>query len=399
MAKVVWQLTHYPKNTSTGWGSGTIIDKYSDLQLNVAIGSSKDRFNFKIDIDNEYSINTNDKIKFSRRYDNEVHGVDDVVMLGVIRTVDPTLANNRQELVVSGYNFSEGVTSGLIFIDATNLTISEMFQEAISNLKLSDDNYTVEWDGNNTKKDGSAFPLVGEKIFYKSFSDTLDKFSNSEYTEDGNYYWYVDEDNKLRWRPNSDSESGLFNQSTSSYVSLKTTRDVNDVKNYVIVKGGYGPNNKILQEKVSDYTSISRHGFKYYILTDGVKVVENAYQQDLQDQGLATTASMEDASYPLTTYWSGGSSFSSFSDYATAFNQYARAELKSLGKSFIDNNKFGKLKVDVSMKPFDHSYKIGNLVTATITTNNFGTRPLRVESINMTSTNDGISFTEDIGSI
>jgi hypothetical protein len=396
MSNVYWKIIVYPK-TTTGWSAiGTELTKAYDVQLNITTGSGKDSFNFKIS-DLTYDIDYEDKIEIYQRDGYGIFTADDLLMLGVIRTVTPSRSGLNSELTVSGYNFSESVMSGLVFVDAINLTIPEMFKESINSLVLASKDFTVTWNDSNplVNSKGASFPLVGETLFNKPFKDLLDKYSAEDRTKDGNYHWYVNRNNQLTWGANKGVSTNTFDEASMSFNSIKFDKDVNDVRNFVVVKGGFDPKSRVLQERYADYSSISKHGFKYYILTSENKTGGSVLELDKLDFGVDD---MRDATYPLTPRWSLVS-VSSFNDYANKFRDYMRAELKSIGKSFVDMRKNGKLKVTVNFKPFNHTYIVGSLVTCTFITETGLNGPMRVKEINYTKVNDSVTFEEDDGTL
>ena len=395
MSVVNWELKVFKKTTTSWESTGTVIDRYSDVQINRSLGDGKDRFSFKLY--KESIVGYQDKIEFRRKVNSTTFTDDDLILVGVVRTLTPKKDYSGTTISVSGYNFSESVMSGLIFVDSTEMTIPELFKEGINSLHNASREFSVEWDSTNkvTTSTGSSFPVVGSRQFNKPFRDVLDKYSAADKTKDGNYHWYVSVSNKLVWARNYEESSNTFDDTTTVYSSLDVTKDVNDVRNFVIVKGGYDPKGRILQERYADYASISKHGFKYYILTSENKTGASVSEVDKQQFGVDD---MKDASYPLTPYWSS-SSFSSFSDYADGFRDYMRSELKSIGKTFVDMRKNGKLKVSISINPSKNTYTLGSVVYCTFADSATPDGKMRVIDVNYTSTNDGVSFEQDEGSL
>ncbi|RLJ02067.1 MAG: hypothetical protein DRP08_04890 [Candidatus Aenigmatarchaeota archaeon] len=392
MSKTVWQIIHYAKLTN-GWDvSGTTLTSYHSIKLNISLGGGNDNFSFKIsglttDIDYE------DKVVISRRFDDNSHTGDDILMVGIIRNVSPTKNGSLRDLSIKGYNYSESINNGLVFVDATNLTIPQMFEQAINSLVLASSDYTVTWNSSNpsTKSGGGSFPVVGERLYNKPFRELLDKFSAKDKTADGNYHWYVDEDNTLVWLPDSTASSQVFDEVNTRFTKLAPTKDVNDVRNFVIIKGGLDPKGRVLQDRYADYSSISKHGFKYYILVDENKTAESVYAADKSVYGVDD---MADASYPLTPYWSA-SSIANFSDYADDFRAYIRGILKGIGKTFVDMRKNGRLKVSVDMKPKRNIYRPSDLVSCIFIDDIIPDKDMRINSIDYSTFNDIVVFRED----
>jgi len=396
VTKVTYKLLLFPKS-GTGWSStSTTITNFYGVQTNDSVGSGKDRFSFRVK-DNSLGIDYEDKIEIYRITSGSTFTSDDLLMSGVVRTVTPKSSFAVSEVSISGYNYSESVMSGLVFVDAIDLTVPEMFKQAIISLQTASKNFSVTWDDTNptAKTDLSPFPVVGETLFNKPFRELLDKYSRSDRTEDGNYHWYVSKDNKLVWNHNKDATSGYFDETDSVYTSLSVSKDVNDVKNYVVVKGGYDPKGRVLQTRCANYPSISKHGFKYYILTSETKTGASVLDLDMTDAGVDD---MADASYPFTPRWSTTAA-TSYNNYSNLFNTYMMGWLEKLGDSFIDGHKNGKLKVTVVFKPANHSYVAGNAIQCTFSNSIVSDGKMRVNEINRTLDSDIVIFEEDEGSL
>ena len=397
MSIVNWKLVHYPRIDTKNWDSGVTLTKYRGVQLVMSIGKGKDSFSFKINND-AYTINEEDKIDIFRRSDNDAFTNDDLLMSGVVRVAAPLKSGATKTTTITGYNYSDSVMSGLVFVDATNLKVNEMLQQAVNSLQLNNDAFTVTWNSANrsTTTGGSDFPICNERIFNRPFAQVLDSYSASDKTGDVNYYWFVNKDNELTWSPINDAVAETFDEEDDPHRSLKNEKDVNDVKNYVIIKGGNDAKGRVLQNRAADYPSITKHGFKYHFLAN-----ENATTDSVQeiDKLAAGVDDMKDASYPFAPYWFDGATVSGFNDYNTELRAYLRALLKSIGKSFIEFRKNGKLKIVIQMKPQYNNFRQGNMVQCSFLDASLGIKNLRVEEVNYTTTNDAIAFVEDIGTL
>ena len=401
MSIVYWKIVRYPKLSANVWGSGVEIQYFSEPKVAIKIRDGKDSFSFVIK-HGSYEFTANDKVDIYRKVGSNVFSDSDLLMTGIVRNIVPKKSGSIKRVVISGYNFSESIMNGLIFVDATNLTPPELFKQGISSLKLASKSFTVEWNNDNPmlKSDNiSSFPVVGEKVYNKPFYQVLERYSSKDKTDDGNYYWHVDKDNTLVWKPISQVASSSFSESSASLREFSSSIDVRDVKNFVVVKGGLDSQGRVLQVRYADYSSISRNGFHYYILSDEAKTTDTVQDIDKRDAGVDD---MKDASYPFTPFWSSVActSYNGLLDstsYVKLLRVYLRSLLKSVGKSFVDDHKYGRLKFSVSVKPEDNVYHPGDLVFCSFIDDGLSDGNMRVEEVNYSTFNDVVVFVQDEG--
>jgi len=401
MTLMEWKFDYTPADATV---SSATLEEFYDPMVRVKAGDGKDSFEFKVNnIDGDYDLyyTPNSKIEISRRvYSVDAWSSSDVLMNGAIRQVPQTIDANRDLLRINGYNYSESVGGVLIFVDGgtSGTPIVQFLQNSVNTAKLRNPSFPLSWHPDNptTTSTGGAFPSVTDKVFNKTLNYALEKYSKNEYTGDGEYYYYVDSNNFLIWAKRDGVVSHSFVESTAEHKSIKVSKDINDVKNYVIVKGGYDSNINSIQTYVADYSSIGKNGFKYYIFTDETKTAENNLNADKDKAGVAK---MEDASYPFVPTWDITVSATNYDDYVDEFRAYHKELLKSIGLAFIETRKNGKLKVDITFQAGLQSWTLGQLVDVTISSLSVGAKPMRIEEIQYSTTTDTFTLVEDIGTI
>jgi len=381
-----------------------VLTTYRDVKIATAIGDSKDSFDFKVDNfegDFDLTFNPNDKLIIYRQIDSDTGwSADDILMTGVIRDVPEMSAFNKEIVSVKGYNFSESVTRALVFVDGTTgaYDVPEFLQACLDSVTNFNTNFAVTWDSVNNptvKTNDDPFPTVNEYAFYRPLSYLLDKFSGSYYTEDVNYYWLVDKDNKLVWKPKDSNPAYVFDEDNDNHIDLKVSRDNKDVKNYIIVKGGLDPENNPIQDYYGDYNSIAKNGFKYHFLVDETKMAKSLLDMDQSDAGVT---SMEDATYPFTPRWASGS-YANFDAYVADFRVLIKAYSKQMGQSYAEQVANGKVKVTIGFNAGEKDWVIGNLISCSISKISASeTKLLRVESAQYTGSKDTYTLIEDKGS-
>lgn len=405
MVTVNWKITRAPFANNT-WGAEETLTELYDPTVRVMSGDGKDSFSFKVNnINGDYDnyFNPNDRIVVSRQQNSTIGFSDsDVIITGAIRSVPQEINSSHDLLRIEGYNYSETVMNSLVFVGGgVGKPIDVFLKDAINSARLQNSNFGVVWKDTNptTKSDGNSFPVTTEKIFNRPLSYILEKYSVDARTEDGRYYWFVNKDNELVWDRRGDDTNGRsFNQDVDEFQSIKITKDVSEIKNYVIVKGGYAPDGSPIQKYVPDYPSIAKNGFRYYILTEETKTAESIASKDARDNGL-DVLTPSDFAGGIDVEWHTGTYYV-YSDYITDFKNYMKnVVLENVGRDFLSLRTNGKLKVDVTFQAGDKSWGLADQVSVTIPSLSSGSKLMRVEEIQYSTTTDTFTLVEDIGTL
>jgi len=402
---IYWKVVVQDYNLSTAsWDTIGEFESFYDPIVKMNVGDTRDSFSFSLD--NTYGMyndffKTNQRVIISRKSDfNSGWNDDHVLMNGIVRSVPFERSASSNRLTVEGTNFSDIITRSLVFVDGNNRPINEFLRFSLNSVNQNNPRYRVEWDETNPvfRSDGSNFPPVAERVFYKNMGYILDKYSGNEMTGDGHYFWFVTIDNKLRWlRRSISASSQSFDEVLDSFISLKRTIDVNDVINFVVVKGGFDPKGRPIQNVYADYVSISKHGFKYYILIDETKSAQSSLESDRVRAGVDD---MSSASYPFVPSWNNLVTTTNFNDYSDKFRDFFKETMSFIGKSYVDFRKNGKLGVDISVDSDSKLWGLGSLVSHNISSLNSGvSKLLRLENVTYGHTVDIYSFKEDIGTL
>lgn len=418
---VSWKIERTPRDPDTlSWSTDDTyeITDFYDPIVHTSIGTGRDTFEFKINNINGNFDNVfqpNDKINVYRKINSSSIVSTDLIINGTVQDVPINETYNQNMLRISGYNYTEALMNAIIFLDATTLTIDQALQQSLLHLQayLQKDEYdkTIApvWhpDNPSTMVGGGSFPVVGEKFYNKPLINLFEKYSLKEKTTDGyNYFFYVDKDNYLVWGPELDTPDYDFSTETDLYRTIKIGKDVKDVKNFVIIKGGYDPANKVIQDRATDWPSVAKNGMKFYYLTDYATYAKTINNEDMQSLGI-TTGTLPSislgSSYTFTTIWSSivtGSQVVVHNDteYVDALRAHVIALLKEYARQFLASNANGKLKVDLTFQA-GKNWSIGQVIACTIPALTSVEKNMRVESAQYTSTEDIYSLVEDIGTI
>ncbi len=411
MTYVKWKIQRTPfvRNAWDVTQTVTLASYYNPL-LDVSLGDTRDSFNFKVNntfgsFDNYFQ--PNDKITISRVVNTETFSASDIKMVGTITDAPEESSSTTEHITLEGFNFTEAVLGALVFIDATLLTIPQAIQQALLHVQAYNANFAVIWDSGNptTTSTGASFPVVGERFYNKPLRDLIQKYSTNIATGDGKYYWYVDNSNHFIWRRESSTTTDTFDSENDVYKKFTTGKDVKDVKNYAIVKGGLDPEGKPIQDRYLDLISIAKHSQKYQLIPD---ITGNAGTLHKQDCDMEGVSHMRDASYPLTTTWKSVvtgdyvtcNSYNTTSpNYLDSLREHIKARCRIEAQSYVELHKYGVLKVTIVTTPAQYSWGLGDLIVVTSTKIGATLRPLRIQSIQWATTTDTYTLAEDVGSV
>jgi len=349
----------------------------------------------------------------------------DLLMVGTIQDSRDNVTGRLNTIRVNGYNYSEAVLGAIVFTNPLQKTPLEIIKEAIENANGKNTNFTITWDpANDTEASGLVFPTYSEKFFNKPLRQIVEKYSRAQYTNNGNFYWYVDENNVFVWRRETDSTNGLtYNYNTDATQAFKSAKDLKGVRNFFILKGGLDPAGNSIQTKFTDYSSVAKHGMKYQFVISEVNSAKNLIDQDIKNT-YGTEAPID--SYPVitsssfSTIWvsnytytvdgvsvtegnvvtiNKGSESANRSAYVAVIRQETILRLKDEGQTAASLLSNGKLKVDLTFPAGAKNWILGNNISCTIPKIAAGTKVLRVREIQNSTTTDVYSLEEDIGSV
>lgn len=432
MSYITWKIERTPSLEDSGWDDGNEqeITNFKDIVLNTAIGDNRDSFQFNVkNFNDTYSnvFSSNDKITIYRVVNSDTATTDDILMVGTVKKVPSESDSKKNTLRVSGYNFSESVMSAIVFVDfSAGLTIPQAIQAAINNAGDTNPNFKVTWNSSNptVKQDGSVFPTVYDKWFNKPLRSIIEKYSANAKTNDGDYFWYVNNNNEFIWRAKGNTSSGTFNDLVDNARIIKTDKNIDDVKNFFILKGGYGPNNKQIQTKSVDWSSVAKHGMKYKLIPSEVNTAKNlvgvdiikSYGTDQSPDGYPslatsfTTAWTSNFTYTTKQYnisvvpgstvtINEGSEESNKKAYAELIKEEITQRLLQEGEDLKRLYALGKREIDLQFRAGEKDWQLGSLIDVTLKEYGTGVVKMRVKEIQYTTTTDLFSLEEDEGTL
>jgi hypothetical protein len=404
-----WQVKRFAYDVDLrDWeADGTVIDEAYDIRVTRELGAGRDGFEFKVsNASGTYTnyFQPNDKIEIRRAVNSNTFVDSDLLMIGSINNTPSDLMFNNSVLRVEGNNFSKTIMEALVFIDPAGLTIPETIKAALEHVQAYNQNFKVVWHPDNPalRTDGTAFPTVNDRFYNKPLLEILEKYSTEDATEDEvSYYWYVDNNNQLVWRPEETSVSQTFNINTNDYVGLSLDKDTSDVVNYVIAKAGVDPRGKAIQDRYYDLASMAKHGPKYHIITQTNNHAGSLFKDDMTKLGIGDDASglPSDAGaiYPFTTSW--GESVSDDDDYVEKLRAEAKRLARLEAQNLVKFRQNGKQEINVDFMPGKAGWELGENIQCTIPHLSDSAVTLRVIGVVIDEMNEAYELEEDKGTV
>lgn len=401
------------------------IEFFRNITTTMSLGDSKNSFSFDaVNFNNRYlnpaRFKPRDKITIYRAINSTIIDTSsDLLMEGVIKNAGQEIQSNTDLFKVNGYDFSESVMNAIIFVDPldANQRVHEALQSAVDSIKLYNQSFAVEWDENNpiTKTNGAPFPLVTERWYYRPMARILQRYSTNQFTGDVGYYWFVNKDNKLVWRPRQQTPDLTYNVLTDiNTKSFKIGKDTQGIVNFVISRGGRAPDGTTITSRYQDFSSSSRHGIRFKFLTErnGLAVTQNSVDMSRlggSSENGTLPSNIPGFSYPANSFqlpWLteiGETVVNNDSDYVEKFKRYIRHLLRKYAKEYVDSVAYGKLNIDIEVDAGSKNWGLGDLIRVTafnVTLDGtLASKELRVNQIRYGETVDIYSLTEDMGTI
>jgi len=411
MSYTFWQIDHIPFNNGWDDGDKTTLTSFYDPSLLTKTGNSRDQFTFKVvnfNDERDNFFNPNDKIIIYRVLNSETITTADILMIGSVKDDPETQEFQTNEIRIEGFNFSETVMNALVFADLVGKTIPDAIEEALESASQKNSNFAVTWHPDNptlTSTD-AVFPTLGSdtRYFNKPLRSIVEKYSTNQETGDGDYYWYVNNQNQFVWRREDNDIDYSFDSSTDIYKTLKISKDVKDVKNFIILKGGIDPQGNQIQTKYVNYSSTAKHGTKFLFHVSKNNDAKNTIQQDLRE---SYGDNIEDNSYPtfpFTSTWISASTkavvtAANKGDYVNVIREHIKAALAQEGKKLADKLANGKLELSLEFAAGTIEWGLGTNINCTIPKISDVAKTMRITGIQYTNISDTFTLKEDEGTL
>lgn len=418
MPNVIRQITYAPKQGDS-WGTEVELPSASMQEVVVGWGSQKDSASFTIGKGKDFMDNENNSV--TPFFDEEglvrfyaaknvsipyTFTTDDLLLEGTIDSVPQNLGEAGNVVNINTFNFYE------VFFDVElpyyeqSATFVEHARKLLTELQKA--GTVVTWDSNNPtlKKDGStSFPLKPLALDYTPAFVILEKLCSEEFTEDGQYYWYLSKDSngqrKLSIRAKDTSIVDTINESFPIN-NISITKGKDAVVNYVIYNVGTDLYGNSVEDFTYDASSIGKYGWKtHFLIEETGQLFSSLFAEEVSENSSSFTfdsnGNLTDnfpSSYPYTFFFDSSVSASNDSD----FNEELRIKALSLGfdvaDAFIKQTAKTQYVVDIDM-PFRTDFQIGGLYAFDLSRIRSFDKRLRLKQVTYALNGVRLSFDQD----
>lgn len=302
MGYVCQRVEVFPKDGSTWSSSGTVLTDAYGVEVKEGIGKIKNSFSFYMPL-GRTNFNTTTKnlisenlVKIWMWRDTTSYTDSDLIIEGVIRSVNQDISDGGDVLSIKGDDFSEVFFDVETPLNQQDKTWVEISKQILQDLRGRNDKpiYWADsangWTGTpnpTVKNDGTAFPRKTLILNYTKVSEMLEKLTSDEFTEDGQYLYWIEKQGTrfyLVCRYKSGSTAGTITQGTEGY-QIKIQKDKEDVKNFVIYNCGSDLYGNSVEDVYYDTGSIGKIGYKTYYATEETQdLFTNAWNTERWDK-------------------------------------------------------------------------------------------------------------------
>lgn len=357
MKRTYVKVLHYAKN-DTGWEeTGTELLNCFDGQTNMNIEVKSDAFQMSLYLDSDLPLSLfgiDDKIEVFAKTFNEGDTIDDfdisdsdtfdstILFSGLINQWKLNITDAGARIVIlQGVNVSERLLKTFlpaVYLESGEYTTApEIIQNILGRVNPYSGNKPLLWDPANptVNSKGEAFytiPIFAtvDKPCYQSIRD----LSGNEYTQDGQYYFYIkskSDGNYFVWRRREDvSLSGVELTEGVDFIKPEIEFGIWDVVNYLIINSGVAPSGNGIKAFAMDTISMGEVGMRAEYVTKG-DIAERMHRAEIANN--PTRFPVENQRFPefdsgsYTTYFDG-TVCDNFSDYNSWFRTTARKTAK-----------------------------------------------------------------------
>jgi len=263
MAVPKLEVRRFAKTGEQTWSSSFSTFDSTSLDMSEGLETNKDMFRITFQNQNKSLtglINVDDRIQIYL-FTGASATSNDLVLDGLVTEVDHEISSTNRRLLVRGSNRTQELLSSLVLINETNETkdSSTIVEEVLNQVNNNNQSITgdirfISFDDTSvaqTKEDASAFPNKVFVINYKPAYDAILQISDDEFTADGQYIFWIDQNNKFFWKKKTGIVFG-GNTITEGIdaETISVQKGKFNVFNSIIMNTGkdaYGNGNHILQ--------------------------------------------------------------------------------------------------------------------------------------------------------
>jgi len=380
------RIEHYSKNVDGSYKSvPTILSDVVSLSVGLQLGEAADSFSFNLVNIDDYQfklLSIDDRVKIYGIVDS----VETLLLDGIIQSKNNNSSLGSKIVSVTGLNLLEKMFNALV--TTTGESVPKPASFWIKNIidQVNEFNNL----GNTSRKilyTDSTIRTTTEKVSYrKGFEKAfklIEELSNNDYTQDGQYYYYLDENNYFYWQPLRTVVSKTLSVG-EEIVSHRTEKGMYDIVNYIILNCGKSPYGATILQFGYDDESIAKFGWKVKLVTRESIGNEMLNKDRRSKPNLWDDDSNFPNTYPYIPDWKDSltGTINSNGDYNTEFVEAAQRQGLIDINGLLEKTTGCTYKVRTKVQPsFD--YVLGELCTLTIPDNWWNTpQIIRLKSIN-----------------
>ncbi len=402
------ELRRYEKEEEHSWSDSYETIDLSDIDVITGIETTKDTFGFTLPNPNQKNkekLSQDDRIDIYF-YTGGSATSDDLVMTGFVSKLTYDTDEAQRKIKVDGENLTESLLDVLVQLDFTGYEkrTNEVIQEIIdkvnnANQAVSGEDKFIDTDITSTDSNGNTFPLHPFMGTYKKAYELIEKFSSNEYTDDGGYVFYLDNQNTFHWNYKTEqlsSDDYKFTEGDTGIRSIKIIYGSWGVYNAAIVDVGrdaYGHGNHML---VTNPVSMVDVGTKWQFL-DLSSTTPSIMTEEYEDHQNKWTTGSDGTptenfpnSYPYTasiaelntSYETTSTNWviNSDDEFNTAIRRTARARGKEEGQEIMDRLGEKRYKIEIELDG-TLDYAIGELCEVTSESANLSNQLVRIQDV------------------
>lgn len=417
MPNVLRKIT-YARKAGDTWDTEIEITGAQMQEIVIGWGSQKDAASVKVGkgglfFDNDNSVTPmfeeEGLIRFyvaKNKSEPYTFTTDDLLFEGTIDSVKQSLSSSGNIITLETFNFYEVFFDVEIPYYEENFTFVEHLQNLITELKKA--GTVIEWDSANPvlKRDGStSFPKKTLSLDYTPAFVIVEKLCSTEFTEDGQYYWYLSKSTngqrKFSVRAKDSTVSGTIDDTYPiNNVSIDKGKDA--VINFIIYNVGTDLYNNTVEDVTFSSSSIGKYGWKtHYLIEETGTIFSSLHTEEVKANpgsftfdGNNNLTSVFPSSYPYTFKFDSSITVSSDAD----FNEQLRIKALEVGlniaSEYLSNTEASQYIVNLNM-PFRTDISVGGLYNITLGKIRQFDKQLRVKQITYSLNGITVSLDQD----
>lgn len=411
------EIRRYQKTGEQEWSSDYVTFDAASVDLSEGIEVDKDMFRIAFNSPDNMLVNSfgNDDRIVIYFYTGASPTASDLVFDGFVTQIDYQFDSSQRRIILRGANRTYELLNSLVLIRFTDetRTVVDVIEEVLNtvnnnNLASSGDTHYINFDTSSiaqTQEDGGAFPNKSFIANYKPAYDVIQQFSDDEFTEDGQYIFWVDSSNKFHWQKKTaiTFDGNTLTQGVD-FESINAQKGKFDVYNSIIMNVGrdaYGNGNHILQINT---TSILQLGAKWKFLdrpTISQRLIDeeksnNSSSFNTDAQGNFTDDHFPNSyNYTMQFQWDSDGDGVADTNTVTSdseFNQAIRFKAKEMGReaalSYLQLHGSPRVKAQVRVNG-TLDFEKGKVVQVTSPSCNLDEKNLRIVDVSQSFKTSG----------